>query len=115
VPGVKVEGAIKPVKLEAQSVTINLDTTKSDVGDVAKAIAASDTPHKGKVEPQAALVLPLKKATKNDTDAVKQALADVKGVVPQVSSAGDGEVIVQLANEGGARLAEITKALKKFE
>jgi len=115
VPGVKIESEIKPAKLEAQQVTIDLDTTKSDVGEVAKAIAAANTPHKDKVEPQAALVVPLKKVTKDDTNTVKKSLADVKGVVAKASSAGRGEVIVQLDNQGGARLAEITKALNKLE
>jgi hypothetical protein len=112
---VKVTGAIKAVKTEAQQVNIDLDTAKSDVGDVAKAVAASNTPHKGKVEPQAALVVPLKKVSKDDTEKVRKALADVKGVAAKASSAGEGEVIVELDNQGGARLAEITKALKKLE
>src|SRR6516164_2860934 len=88
VPGVKVQEAIKAVKLESQQVTVDLDTTKSDVGDVAKAVAASNTPHKEKVEPQAALIVPLKKVTKDDSDKVKKALAGVKGVVAKESTAG---------------------------
>jgi hypothetical protein len=59
--------------------------------------------------------VPLKKVTKDDSDKVKKALAGVKGVVAKESTAGQGEVIVQLDNLGGAHLAEITKALKKLE
>jgi hypothetical protein len=112
---VKVTGAIKAVKTEAQQVTVDLDTSKSDVGDVAKAVAASNTPHKGKVEPQAALVVPLKKVTAGDSEKVRKALAGVKGVAAKAARAAEGEVIVELDNQGGARLAEITKALKKLE
>jgi hypothetical protein len=114
VPGVKVEGTLKPVKTEAQMVTVDLDTTKSDVGEVAKAIAASKTPHAKLVEPAAALVVAAKGIKKGDTEKVRKALADVKGVVAKESSAEEGQVIVSLNNQGGARLVEITKALKKL-
>ena len=113
-PGVRVEGALKPVKTEAQLVTVDLDTTKSDVGEVAKAIAASKTPHSKLVEPAAALVVSAKGINKGDTEKVRKALAGVKGVVAKESSAEEGQVIVSLDNQGGARLVEITKALKKL-
>lgn len=90
-----------------------MDTTKSDVGDVAKAIAGATTPHKDKVAPAAALVVPVKGVTKDDSAKVRKALHDVKGVVAKESSAQKGEVIVSLDNHGGAKLAEITKAVKK--
>ncbi len=113
-PGVKTDAALKPAKIAAQEITVDLDTTKSDVGDVAKAIAATTTPHKKLVEPAAALIVPRRGITKNDTDKVRKALADVKGVVAREASAGQGEVIVTLDNQGGARLADITNALKKL-
>lgn len=109
------EGALKAVKTEAQHVTVDLDTAKADVGDVAKAIAASKTPHEKKVAPAAALVVSRTGVTKNDTQKVRKALAGVKGVVANQSTAEDGQVIVQLDNQGGARLAEITTALKKLK
>lgn len=112
-PGVKVQQDLKPAKLEAQTVTVDLDTSKSDVGDVAKAVAGATTPHKDKVAPAAALVVPIKGVTKDDTDKVRRALHDVKGVVAKESTAQQGEVIVSLDNHGGAKLAEITKAVKK--
>lgn len=110
----KVEDDIKAAKLAAQVVTIDLDTSKSDVGDVAKAVAEAATPHKEKVEPQAALVVPAKTVTKDDTEKVRNALRGVKGVVAAESSAQRGEAIIALDNRGGAKLAEITKALKKL-
>jgi hypothetical protein len=113
VPGVKVQSDLKAAKLEAQTVTVDLDTSKSDVGDVAKSVAAATTPHKEKVEPQAALVVTVKGVTKADTDKVRKALQDVKGVVAKESTVQKGEVHVALDNDGGAKLEEINKALKK--
>lgn len=112
-PGVKVQQDLKAAKLAAQTVTVDLDTSKSDLGDVAKAVAGTDTPHKDKIAPAAALVVPVKGVTKDDTDKVRKALHDVKGVVAKESTAQKGQVIVPLDNHGGAKLAEITKAVKK--
>ncbi|MCI0742461.1 MAG: hypothetical protein L0Y72_25800 [Gemmataceae bacterium] len=106
------KGDLKAVKTEAQIVTIDLDTAKSDVGDVAKAIAHSKTPHVKLVAPAAALVVPVKGVTKEDTAKARMALQDIKGVVAKESTAQQGEIIVQLDNEGGAKLSDITKALK---
>jgi hypothetical protein len=113
VPGVKVQQDLKAAKLAAQTVTIDLDTSKSDVGDVAKSVAGSTTPHKEKVAPVAALVVPLKGVTKGDTEKIQKALRDVKGVVANESTAQQGEVLVALDNQGGAKLEDVTKALKK--
>lgn len=109
----KIQEDLKAAKLEAQVILIDLDTSKSDVGDVAKAISAATTPHKDKVAPAAALVMQVKSATKGDTEKVRRALHGVKGVVAKESTAQKGEVIIPLDNHGGARLAEITKAVKK--
>lgn len=109
----KAEGSLKASKTEAQTVTIDLDTKTSDVGDVAKAIANCKTPHADKVAPAAALVVSIKGVTKEDTEKVSKALADVKGVIAKESTAGQGEVVISLDQAGGAKLAEISKALKK--
>lgn len=113
VPGAKVQQDLKAAKLAAQTVTVDLDTSKSDVGDLAKAVAAATTPHEDKVAPAAALVMPVQGATKADTAKVQRALQGVKGVVAKDSTARQGEAIVALDNQGGAKLEEVAKALKK--
>lgn len=112
-PGLKADGSLKAVKLETQVITVDLDTTKSDVGDVAKAIAHTKTPHAKQAPPAAALIMGAKGVAKDDSAKVKEALRDVKGVVAKESSASEGEIVVALDNDGGAKLAEIKKALKK--
>jgi copper chaperone CopZ len=113
VSGVKLEESLKPAKTEAQMLSIDLDTSKSDVGDVAKAIAETKTPHAKLAPPGAALIVSVKGVTKADTEKVRKALHDVKGVSAKESSAGAGEVVVGLDHSGDAKLSEITKALKK--
>lgn len=101
-------------KTKAQTVTINLDTSKSDVGDVAKAIAHTKTPHAQKVAPSAALIVSLQGVSKGDTKKVRSALKGVKGVNAKGSRAGKGQVIVALDPSGVAHLAAIKAALKKL-
>jgi hypothetical protein len=113
VPGVKVQQELKAAKLAAQTITIDLDTSKSDLGDVAKAVAGTTTPHQDTVAPEAALVVPVKGVAKGDTRKVQKALQEVKGVVAKESTARQGEAIVALDNQGGAKLEDVTKALKK--
>ncbi len=115
VPGAKVESALKATKTEAQLVTVDLDTSKADVGELAKAVGNARTPHSAKVAPSAALVVTAPGVTRADTDKVRKALDNVKGVDAEHSSAGQGEVIVALSRQGGARLADIRKALKNVK
>lgn len=116
-PGLDGKVALKATKEKPQSVTVKLDTTKGDVGDIAKAVGACDTPHKEKVPPVALLVLPAKDdLTKESAAKIKDALKDVKGVdaagtrVHVKSKAID----VKLASDGGAKLADIKKALADY-
>jgi hypothetical protein len=46
---------------------------------------------------------------------VRKALEGVKGVDAKTSSADTGQVIVELSGDGGARLADIRKALKEVK
>jgi hypothetical protein len=82
------------------------------VGEVAKAVAHCKTPHADKVHPSAALIVTLKGLTKGDTEKVRKALADVKGVVAKESSAGEGQAVVALDHKGGAQLSQVANALK---
>jgi len=84
------------------------------VGDVAKAVAQTKTPHTNLVKPAAALVIPVKGLTKDDSAKVQKALEGVKGVAAKDARAEDGQAVVALDDKGGAHLAEITKALNKL-
>ncbi len=110
----KLESKIKPAKEDPQPVTIDLNTEKADVGDVAKAVAGADTPHKDKVAPAAAVVVPVKGLAAGDDEKVRKALAGVKGVTAKEARADKGEAVVPLDAKGGAKLSEIKKALDKL-
>ncbi len=97
----------KPTKAKPEAV-VEIDPTKADVGDLAKAAAAAETPHRAKGAPEAALVLP---AQSLKAGAVKKALQDVKGVDAKASTVKGGNVQVKLSDKGGAKLADIKKAL----
>ena len=106
---------MKATKEEPQTVKVDIDTSKGDVGDIGKAIATTDTPHKGKVAPAAAVIVKVKGITKDDAEKLRKALAKVKGVDAKASSAETGEAIVALSADGGAHLADIRKALKNVK
>jgi hypothetical protein len=111
---VKVKDKIKATKEDPQLVTIDLDTDKSDIGDVGKAVANADTPHKEKVAPAAAVVISVKGLTKDDAKKVQNALSMVKGVVAKEARADKDQAIVPLSAKGGAKLSEVKKALEKL-
>jgi hypothetical protein len=116
VPGVESKAALKAAKEEPQTVSVDLDTKKADVGDIAKAISAADTPHKAKVAPSAALVVSAPALTADNKSKIKDALKDVKGV-DSAETACDvkkQEIYVHLSAKGGAKVADITKALEQF-
>jgi hypothetical protein len=63
---------IKQAAKEApQTVSVDLDTSKGDVGDIAKAISACDTPHKAKVAPSAALIVSAPGLTADNKSKIK--------------------------------------------
>jgi len=114
VAGVKTDAKLKATKEEPQFITIEIDPEKADIGDVGKAIANTDTPHKAKVEPAASVVIPVKGLSKDDSAKVQKALGGVKGVVAKEARAEKGEAVVPLDPKGGAKLSEIKKALNKL-
>ena len=115
-PGVESKEALKAAKEAAQTVSITLDTSKGDVGDIAKAISACDTPHKAKVAPAAAMVVSAPGLTEDNKSKIKDALKDVKGVdgAETKCDVKKQEIYVHLSGKGGAKMADITKALEQF-
>ncbi len=108
--------ALKATKEKPQTVTINLDTEKGDLGDVAKAVCDCDTPHKEKVAPTATLILPAPGLNEGNSEKVADALKDIKGVDAKESKADikKKEIHVKLDAKGGAKLADIKKALADY-
>ena len=115
-PGVESKVALKAAKEDPQTVSVNLDTAKGDVGDIAKAISACETPHKAKVAPSAALIVSAPGLTEDNKSKIKDALKDVKGVdgAETKCDVKKQEIYVHLSAKGGAKVANITKALEKF-
>ena len=113
VPGAKV--TTKPTKNEPVAI-VDIDLSKGDVGDLAKAANAAKTPHRVKGPPEATLVLAGKDFKRGDVKKVQDALKDVKGVNSSASRIDfkAKEIHVKLANKGGAKLADIKKALANF-
>ena len=83
------------------------DRSKTDIGAVAKAVAA---PLSKKDRPVLFLVLRYRPDSVK-TEQLRAALAKVKGVNTEQSWAGDANLWVSVDNSGAARLAEITRAL----
>ena len=115
-PGVESKVALKAAKEASQTVSVDLDTSKGDVGDIAKAISASDTPHKAKIAPSAALIVSAPGLTADNKSQIKEALKDVKGVdgAETKCDVKKQEIYVHLSAKGGAKLADITRALEQF-
>jgi hypothetical protein len=86
------------------------DLAKTDVGAVAKAVAAADTPKKEKV-PSGLFAILRYKPDSVKTDDLRKTLARVKGVRADKSWAGDSNLWVAVDGSGQAKLAEITAAL----
>jgi hypothetical protein len=119
VPSVKVSGKIgRGEGADALvSVPVVYDSAKADVGDLAKATAAADTPHRdSRGAPSATLVLPAPKMTAANAKKVVDALKGLKGVDAAASRAdlAKKEIHVKLDDQGGAKLADIEKALADF-
>jgi hypothetical protein len=95
------------------AVVVDIDSSKGDVGDLAKAAADAETPHRAKGAPTVALILPGGGLKKGDDAKLAEALEGVKGVDAKASSVRGKAVIVKLDDKGGAKLADIKKALAK--
>jgi copper chaperone CopZ len=93
---------------------VEYDPAKTDLGELAKAAAAAQTPHAAKGTPSATLVLTAAKVTDEQAGKVADALGKIKGVDAAKSKADPktSEVRVKLDDKGGAKLADIKAALK---
>ena len=109
-PGVKGQDKLKPAKGKQARITIEIDEKKGDVGEIAKAVAGADTVHKAEVAPRATLVLPTAKGLKSE--ALQEALGKVKGVDAKGSTVEKDGIYIKLSDKGGAKLADITEAVK---
>lgn len=96
--------------------TVDLDLKKKDVGDLAKAIADCQTPHRSTTAPAATLIVEVKGLTEDNAKKLGASLEKVKGIDAKASSADAKAktVSVKLADEGGAKLEDIKKALEEM-
>ena len=108
--------ALKATKEDPQTITVDLDTSQGDLGDVAKAVSECDTPHKEKVAPAAILVVRAPALNDDNIEKVADALKEVKGVDAKESKCDvkKKEIHVKLDGKGGAKLADIRKALAPY-
>jgi hypothetical protein len=116
VPGIDGKVELKATKKDPQTISVKLDTKKSDVGDIAKAVSNADTPHKDTVAPSATLIVAAPGLTDDNKGKLKDALKDVKGVEAAKVKCDPKkkEIYVLLSDKGGAKLADINKALADF-
>jgi len=110
------KATLKAAKKDPQTITIKLDTGKGDLGDIAKAVSNCDTPHKDTVAPAAALIVAAPGLTSDNKAKIKDALKDVKGVDVKETKCDvkKKEIYVMLDGKGGAKLANIKKALADY-
>jgi copper chaperone CopZ len=111
--GAKVKG--EPTKLNPIA-TVDLDTKKTDVGAIAKLVAAAETPHKDTEAPAASVVLSAPGLTAANAKELAKALDSVKGVDAKKSDSDlkKKEITVALKDDGAAKLADIQKALATY-
>jgi hypothetical protein len=86
------------------------DLAKTDIGAIAKAVAAADTSKKDKNPPSLFLILRYKPDGTNN-EKLRAALTKVKSVHTEKSWAGDANLWVSIDGSGEGKLAEITQAL----
>jgi len=113
VKGAKVKD--EPTKFKPTA-TVTLDTKQSDVGAIAKSVAAAETPHKEVEAPATALIVDAPGLTAANAKDVAKALGSVKGVDAKKSETDPKkkEITVALTDSGEAKLAEIQKALATY-
>jgi hypothetical protein len=114
----RVKTAIKPGKNKEGLVKVTVDITpaKGDLGDLAKELAKAKMPDKDKAAPTIALLVKAPSLTDENAKNLKEALKDVKGVSAEASGANPKahEIHVRLDPKGGAKLADIQKALAEY-
>jgi hypothetical protein len=93
--------------------TIELaDRSKTDVGAVAKAVAAAKLTPKERSPSAFYLIVRYRPDSTNDKK-LRAALAKVNGVNAEASWAGDSNLWVSVDGSGQSKLAEITRALNE--
>ena len=124
IPSVKAEDALFGISLNNGKVRVKgfytrftFDPSKADIGDVAKAIAVVGVTEEKQKEPAAILILfTTERAilSEDQLGRVWKALAEVKGIKVEESRGlrGDENIGIVLDERGGAKLAEITAAVK---
>jgi copper chaperone CopZ len=117
VPSVKVID--KPTKKSFSTTAltvVDIDLGKADVGELAKAVADAETPHRLKEAPSSSLIVEAPSLTKANAKAAVDALKAVRGVDSKESTADvkTKEIHIKLDRRGGARLADIKKALADY-
>lgn len=99
------------------TVPVDFDPSKADLGDLAKAASAAETPHRdSRGAPSATLILPAPKISDANAKKIGDALKNVKGVDAAASRADVAKktIHVKLDDRGGARIADIEHALADF-
>jgi copper chaperone CopZ len=116
VTGIDGKVELKATKKDPQIISIKLDTEKGDLGDIAKAVSNTDTPHKDTVAPSATFIFKAPGLTDGNKGKLKDALKDVKGVEAAKTKCDPKkkEIYVLLSGKGGAKLADIKKALADY-
>jgi hypothetical protein len=89
---------------------VEFDTSKVDVGDLAKAIASVKTA--GAKEDTAAFLMVYVELSGEEQAAILRALTKVNGVNAKKSEATGERLLIALDNGGGAKLSEVLEALK---
>lgn len=86
------------------------DRAKTDIGSIAKAVAAMNTSNKDRPTPTLYAIIRYRPDSTNNAN-LRAALAKVKGVRADKSWAGDQNLWVNVDGSGQGKLAEITRAL----
>jgi copper chaperone CopZ len=101
--------------------SVVLDTTKSDVGSLARAIARARKPHDVGRVPDVYLVLPVKEDRVHIVDDAARAIQSLermqlRGIVAgeSILNLNEPEFRLRLDGRGGARLNEIKRALRSY-
>ncbi len=86
------------------------DLAKTEIGAIAKAVAAANTSKKEKCPPALFVILKYRPDSVK-TEQLRKTLANVKGVAADKSWAGDANLWIGVDGSGQGKLSEITKAL----
>lgn len=86
------------------------DLAKTEIGAIAKSLAAANTSKKDKCPPALFVILRYKPDSTNN-EKFREAISKVKGVRAEKSWAGDANLWVSVDSSGDGKLTEIVKAI----